>query len=113
MGGDVKFPVLQKVQPLVSRGICAGGPAADAGVILCLASRKKMVHNRVKLYRRRETPAAGVGGAAMNNKRVRQMNTSLLRKLTSQQNARYLGEHREVVAELVERQNYTQRFAPL
>src|SRR5699024_5487849 len=89
MGGDVKFPVLQKVLPLVSRvsrGICAGGPAADAGVILCLASRKKMVHNRVKLYRRRETPAAGVGGAAMNKKRVRQMNTSLLRKLTSQQN---------------------------
>ena len=49
----------------------------------------------------------------MNKKRVRQMNTSLLRKLTSQQNARYLGEHREVVAELVERQNYIQRFVPL
>ena len=49
----------------------------------------------------------------MNKKRVRQMNTSLLRKLTSQQNARYLGEHREVVTELVERQNYIQRFVPL
>ena len=49
----------------------------------------------------------------MNKKRIRQMNSSLLRRLTTQPAARCLESWRGVLEELLERQNYIQRFAPL
>ena len=49
----------------------------------------------------------------MNKKRIRQMTASLLRRLTTQPNLRYLAPHREMVTELLEGQNYLQRFVPL
>ena len=49
----------------------------------------------------------------MNKKRIRQMSASLLRRVTTQPAARYLGQYRELLRELLEDQNYLQRFAPL
>ena len=49
----------------------------------------------------------------MNKKRIRQMSASLLRRVTTQPAARYLGQRRELLRELLEDQNYLQRFAPL
>lgn len=49
----------------------------------------------------------------MNKKRIRQMNGSLLRRLTTQPAVRCLGSQREMLTELLEEQNYIQRFAPL
>lgn len=49
----------------------------------------------------------------MNKKRIRQMSSSLLRRLTTQPAARYLSGQREALRGLLEEQNYLQRFAPL
>ena len=49
----------------------------------------------------------------MNKKRLRQMSGSLLRRLTTQPNLRYLAPHRELLRELLEDQSYLQRFVPL
>ncbi len=49
----------------------------------------------------------------MNKKRIRQMNSSLLRRLTTQPAVRCLGDRRAILAELLEEQNYIQRFAQL
>ena len=49
----------------------------------------------------------------MNKKRIRQMNSSLLRRLTTQPALRVMERHRTLLRELLEEQNYIQRFAPL
>ena len=49
----------------------------------------------------------------MNKKRIRQMSASLLRRVTTLPASRYLSPHREMLRELLEDQNYLQRFAPL
>ena len=49
----------------------------------------------------------------MDKKQIRQMNSSLLRRLTVQPAVRYIGAHRDVLTQLVGEQNYIQRFVPL
>ncbi len=49
----------------------------------------------------------------MNKKRLRQMSASLLRRLTTQPNARLFGEHQELLAELIDRDDLLHRFVPL
>ena len=49
----------------------------------------------------------------MNKKRIRQMSASLLRRVTTLPASRYLGQRREMLRELLEAQNYLQRFVPL
>jgi hypothetical protein len=49
----------------------------------------------------------------MNKKRLRQLGESLLRRLTTQPNARYLSPHRAYLEELLKDQSYLQRFLPL
>lgn len=49
----------------------------------------------------------------MNKKQVSQMNTSLLRRLTTQPSVRYLGSHRDMLAALLKDGSYLQKFAPL
>ena len=48
----------------------------------------------------------------MNRKRIRQMNASLLRRLTTRPAVLWMEGRREVLAQLLEEQNYIQRFAP-
>ena len=49
----------------------------------------------------------------MNRKRIRQMNASLLRRLTTRPAVLWMEGRREVLAQLLEEQNYIQRFVPL
>jgi len=49
----------------------------------------------------------------MNKKRIRQMSSSLLRRLTTQPAVRYLAGQRETLRQLLEEQNFLQRFVPL
>ena len=49
----------------------------------------------------------------MNKKRIRQMSSSLLRRLTTQPAVRYLAGRRETLRQLLEEQNFLQRFVPL
>ena len=49
----------------------------------------------------------------MNKKRIRQMSSSLLRRLTTQPAVRYLSGQREMLRQLLEEQNFLQRFVPL
>jgi len=49
----------------------------------------------------------------MNKKRIRQMSASLLRRVSTLPASRYLTPHREMLRELLEDQNYLQRFASL
>ena len=49
----------------------------------------------------------------MNRKRVRQMNASLLRRLTTRPAVLWMEGSREVLSRLLEEQNYIQRFVPL
>lgn len=58
-------------------------------------------------------PIPEKGDAPMNKKRIRQMNGSLLRRLTTQPAVRCLAARRGWLTELLEEQNYMQRFAPL
>ena len=48
----------------------------------------------------------------MNRKRIRQMNTLLLRRLQKRPAAAYFEEQKDLLLNL-ERENYMQRFAPL
>ena len=49
----------------------------------------------------------------MNKKRIRQMIGALLRRAATQPAARYLAPHRAMLRQLLEEQNYLQRFVPL
>ena len=49
----------------------------------------------------------------MNKKRIRQMTGALLRRVTTQPAARCLAPYRTLLRELLEEQNYLQRFVPL
>ena len=49
----------------------------------------------------------------MNRKRIRQMNASLLRRLTTRPAALWMEGRRDILSQLLEEQNYIQRFAPL
>ena len=49
----------------------------------------------------------------MNKKRIRQMSASLLRRLTTQPAVRWLAPHRDMLARLLEEQDFIQRFVPL
>ena len=49
----------------------------------------------------------------MNKKRIRQMTGALLRRITTQPAARCLAPYRTLLRELLEEQNYLQRFVPL
>ena len=49
----------------------------------------------------------------MNKKRLRQMTGTLLRRVTTQPAARCLAPHRAMLRQMLEGQNYLQRFVPL
>ncbi len=49
----------------------------------------------------------------MNKKRLRQMTGTLLRRVTTQPAARCLAPHRAMLRQMLEEQNYLQRFVPL
>ena len=49
----------------------------------------------------------------MNRKRIRQMSASRLRRLTTRPAVLWMEGRREVLAQLLEEQNYIQRFVPL
>ena len=49
----------------------------------------------------------------MNRKHIRQMNTSLLRRLTTRPAVYWMEPYRDILSALLEEQNYIQRFAPL
>ena len=49
----------------------------------------------------------------MNKKKIRQMNSSLLRRLTTQPAVRFMADRQEEIAGWLEDEHYIQRFMPL